>query len=33
MTNLNKNDLLSLEEYSEKRELLRAEVINLKEID
>ena len=30
MTNLNKNDLLSLEEYSEKRELLRAEVINLK---
>ena len=30
MTNLNKNDLLSLEEYSEKRELLRSEVINLK---
>ena len=30
MTKLNKTDLLSLEEYSERREELRAEVIQLK---
>ena len=30
MTKLNKTDLLSLEEYSERREELRAEVLQLK---
>ncbi len=30
MTNLNKTDLLSLEEYSERREDLRSEVLQLK---
>ena len=30
MTKLNKTDLLSLEEYSERREELRAEVIQIK---
>ena len=32
MTKLNKTDLLSLEEYSERREELRAEVLQLKKI-
>ena len=30
MTNLNKSDLLTLEEYSSKREVLRSEVLSIK---